>query len=290
MPSLAVALAPELGVEFRDQAPALVESIAAYLAYFLAEPPGASFDAQPLRIGAERRRRPAGAKLVASRDGLEVRAHEALLFFELPGVEAWCDPARGMAGIALDSEEAGALDRVVTQLLAPLLFELAGARGWLGLHAAAVAREGHGILLPGASGCGKSTIFAACRAAGFALLSDDLVWLAPDRTGGLCLRPFPRGAPYPPPPAPTIRELAPVLVVFPEHGGSPPSRLHPIASDESLRRLAEQAALLAPGAARGERFRLLVRASRLPAYVLGMAEGDRAGAPALLAELAGVER
>jgi len=48
------------------------------------------------------------------------------------------------------------------------------------LHAACVGRNGHGVLLMGASGAGKSTVSLLCLLAGFEFLSEDSVFVAPD--------------------------------------------------------------------------------------------------------------
>lgn len=55
-------------------------------------------------------------------------------------------------------------------------------------HAGAVARNGRGVLLPGASGAGKSTMVGALALAGFDYCSDEVAVVGPD----LRLRPFPR--------------------------------------------------------------------------------------------------
>jgi hypothetical protein len=49
-----------------------------------------------------------------------------------------------------------------------------------GLHAACVARYGHGILLTGDSGAGKSSLSYACARAGWTFTSDDGSWLLRD--------------------------------------------------------------------------------------------------------------
>ena len=54
------------------------------------------------------------------------------------------------------------------------------------VHGAAVARDGIGFLVLGESRAGKSTFAAAALEAGWAVLSDDLVVLAPD-AGGICM-------------------------------------------------------------------------------------------------------
>ena len=45
------------------------------------------------------------------------------------------------------------------------------------IHAAAIARNGRGVLLAGASGAGKSTLAHMANSAGFDVLSEDTVWI-----------------------------------------------------------------------------------------------------------------
>jgi hypothetical protein len=53
-------------------------------------------------------------------------------------------------------------------------------RGRHPLHASAVVKDGRAIVLLGLPGAGKSTVAAALRASGFALLSDNLVTVGPE--------------------------------------------------------------------------------------------------------------
>lgn len=79
--------------------------------------------------------------------------------------------------------------QVVPMFKASLLrFALQRSRDFGAIHAAAVGRNGHSVLLPGASGSGKSTAAAALVAAGLQLLGDDTVVLAGD---GLAARAVP---------------------------------------------------------------------------------------------------
>ena len=55
-------------------------------------------------------------------------------------------------------------------------------------HSGALTRNGHGILIPGASGAGKSTTSAALAFAGFEYCTDDVAVFGKDRR----LRPFPK--------------------------------------------------------------------------------------------------
>ena len=66
-----------------------------------------------------------------------------------------------------------------------------GERRFLLLHAAGVARDGHGIILTGKSGSGKSTLAALLGEAGWRYLGDEFVLIDPE-TG--LMHPFPRPA------------------------------------------------------------------------------------------------
>ena len=67
------------------------------------------------------------------------------------------------------------LEDAVTYLLGPLLGFALRLRGVLAFHASAVLIDGRAVALLGPSGAGKSTTAAAFAAAGFAVLSDDVV-------------------------------------------------------------------------------------------------------------------
>ncbi len=56
------------------------------------------------------------------------------------------------------------------------------------IHSGAVARNGHGVLIPGPSGTGKSTTVAALSFSGFDYLSDDIAVFGSDNR----VRPFPK--------------------------------------------------------------------------------------------------
>jgi hypothetical protein len=66
------------------------------------------------------------------------------------------------------------------ELIEFAVFTLAArAQGLVSLHAACIAAAGRGILLMGASGSGKSTITLQCLKAGFEMVSEDSVFVAP---------------------------------------------------------------------------------------------------------------
>ena len=54
-----------------------------------------------------------------------------------------------------------------------------------GLHASAVAVDGRGLLITGASGAGKTTLALEMIALGATLIADDLVHVLPDGADGL---------------------------------------------------------------------------------------------------------
>jgi len=91
-----------------------------------------------------------------------------------------------------DSRRVGHADRleqVVPMLKASLAsLMLDRSEDFCAIHAAAVARDGRCILLPGPAGSGKSTIAAAMVGAGMGLLGDEAVVLARE---SLCARPVP---------------------------------------------------------------------------------------------------
>jgi len=87
------------------------------------------------------------------------------------------DPAAGIASICFSSAPNAESD-LVPGLVSLALLELASHRGFFGLHAAAVARDGLGYLLPGASGSGKTSLCLTLVREGFHYLSDDFILMA----------------------------------------------------------------------------------------------------------------
>lgn len=78
-------------------------------------------------------------------------------------------------GYRADDAEARAL--AVHPLFTIPLLELCKRRGRYPLHAACVALGSRGVVFPGGSGSGKSTLAIALLRAGYAFLSDDMVFL-----------------------------------------------------------------------------------------------------------------
>jgi hypothetical protein len=64
--------------------------------------------------------------------------------------------------------------------LEALTCTLLGQRDTVAMHAACVARSGHGMLLCGLSGAGKSTLAYACALSGWTYIGDDATMLLPE--------------------------------------------------------------------------------------------------------------
>ena len=115
---------------------------------------------------------PALPRRARFRLGYDARAAEFALFRDR--VLEYRGPCRGTAAAML-------LDRVVHELAE-------GERDGLLLHAGCVARCGRALLIPGASGAGKTTLTAWLAARGFDYLSDELIFLANGATRVEALR------------------------------------------------------------------------------------------------------
>jgi hypothetical protein len=70
-----------------------------------------------------------------------------------------------------------------TMLAGPLMAYLLRQRGYLPLHASAVAIDGQGVLFLGESGAGKSTTAAAFSVRGHDVLADDLAAVRVEKSG-----------------------------------------------------------------------------------------------------------
>ena len=117
----------------------------------------------------EASRRIAGDLLFIPPDGRFVRHR-----FREPVV--WLDrAAQHMIGWAASSQHLSLYER--GKPLLPLLSVWYHDRGVQLVHAGLVSRNGHGVLLPGMGGAGKSTSALACVDAGFDYLGDDYVGL-----------------------------------------------------------------------------------------------------------------
>ena len=93
---------------------------------------------------------------------------------------------RGEENLALSSLRAPSL-RVVEEEINNAALE--GLNEYLLIHGGAVAADGEAVLLPGASGCGKSSLTAKLVSVGLGFLTDELTILAPTTA---MVHPFPK--------------------------------------------------------------------------------------------------
>lgn len=205
---------------------------------------------------------------IASIPPLTVRRQGRLLLYEVREVVGWCDLETSRAGIQVGSAEPMALEGFVAMALPSMLFELAVRRGWLGIHAAAVVVAGQGILLPGPSGVGKSTLFENAHQRGFGVLSDDLIWLQERRPSSFRLWAWPAvGAKIQSPPTADGVPLA--AIVCPSIAARQEARLEPLPLPRLLEILLPECSFLAADPYTGDRFRRLIRAvGSVPTYRL----------------------
>jgi hypothetical protein len=192
------------------------------------------------------------------------------------GVHLLAEPSAGRACVSLGHRRPPDLWLLSRPMFTLPLLESAKRRGRFGLHAAGVAVEGQGILLPGSSGTGKSTLAIALVRAGMDFLGDDMVFLCPVDGGvrGLAFpddidftdataRFFPELDALPrrglrdgwPKRRASVDQLAgaclafdcrPCALVFPRIGAAASSRLEPMTPPEALLELAPNVLLTDP--------------------------------------------
>src|SRR5580704_7033401 len=94
-----------------------------------------------------------------------------------------CTPAEGLIQLSIVGSELGDEVLATHPLLTIALVETMKRFGRFPLHAAGLALRGRGVLVPGASGAGKSTTSVTLVRAGFDFLSDDTVFLTSSPEG-----------------------------------------------------------------------------------------------------------
>jgi hypothetical protein len=95
-----------------------------------------------------------------------------------PSFTARADAARGRGWCRVSPELRDDFDQLRDTAFEPLLLFLVTRRGRAPLHAAGFLADGLAVLLAGPSGAGKSCLTLAAHRAGFAVLSDDIVFVA----------------------------------------------------------------------------------------------------------------
>jgi hypothetical protein len=241
---------------------------------------------------------------------------EDVLYLEYAGrAAALCSPAQGCCRISLLAPEQDQLWLGTHPIFTLAMIEMLKRRGKFNIHAAAFARNGGCILLPGTSGAGKSTLAIALLCAGFDFITDDMAFLEPgpplqvlafpenigvtaktlsffDDLHAVVLASQPEGSPkY----EVRSRELLssglawrthPKALVFPQVSGRPDSSLTPISSDESFKLLAPNVLLTERHATQTHLDALAVLARAVPSYRLSTGR-DFDQTTALLGDLLG---
>jgi hypothetical protein len=109
-----------------------------------------------------------------------------------PGVYAHAEPCLGRATGLVSSDYLANPQRLREDILEPLMLALVTRHDRAPVHASAFVAEGLAIVLAGPSGSGKSCLARAADAAGFQLLSDDVVYV--QRSPRLAVWGWPRAA------------------------------------------------------------------------------------------------
>lgn len=130
----------------------------------------------------------------------EIQVEGRRLWIRGGGVDAKADADRGSATCAVAEDHLADPEALCVDVIDPLLLFLLTRSGRAPVHAAGFLAGDLAILLAGPSGSGKSCLALAARAAGFPLLSDDIVYvqLRPElRVWGLprSIHVFPEDAP-----------------------------------------------------------------------------------------------
>ena len=224
-------------------------------------------------------------------------------------VRSLCRAREGTLEVRAGPSEHGNLWLLSRPLLTLPLIELLKRRGLYSVHAAAVARNGNALLLPGSTGAGKTTLAVALASDGFQLLADDMVFL--DGSGRTVhgfpdeldlseetVRAFPhlktmtsleQGWPkrrLPPSRAFPVIEKAPAVsaLVFPRVSPDADPQLSTLAPGEALQRLVANVLLTEQVSSGAHLAALGVLAESCPSYSLETG-GDPARAAAAVAAL-----
>lgn len=96
---------------------------------------------------------------------------------------ACCDLAAGFGFACLTSAAVNRRDYLRFHFLESMVYSLLDTRHLVAVHAACIGRRGHGVLLAGESGAGKSSLAYACTRRGWTYVSDDASSLVLRREG-----------------------------------------------------------------------------------------------------------
>lgn len=109
---------------------------------------------------------------------LRYRSEGQLRYQEVPdGGWVVADPEAGLAVAFIDEEIAACSWSIAHVLFFPIWAQMLKTRGIFPVHAAGLERNGRGILFPGRSNCGKSTLSLHLLRHGYKLLGDDTIFV-----------------------------------------------------------------------------------------------------------------
>lgn len=101
-----------------------------------------------------------------------------LRYQEVPGAGSIvCDPDAGLAVAFVESDMEARAWSMAHVIFFPMWAQLLKTRGVFPIHAAGLQRHGKGIIFPGKSGCGKSTMSLHLMRHGYKLLGDDTIFV-----------------------------------------------------------------------------------------------------------------
>lgn len=98
---------------------------------------------------------------------------------------ACCDLSSGFGFACVTRATVSKREYLRNHFLLAMVYTLLDVRNVVDLHAACVAKDGHGVLLAGPSGAGKSSLAYACMRRGWTFIADDASALVRRRTGRL---------------------------------------------------------------------------------------------------------
>lgn len=228
---------------------------------------------------------PASESFLLREGPLEVFREGHVLSLALPGILARVDAVKGDARLSLGSSWEASIENFVHLTLASLVCELGVASGLFAMHAAAIVQEGRVLLLPAASGSGKTTTTRNCHSQGMDVLADDLNWLQ-ETDLGFRVWAFPRGGMMGDLPFPKQDGLPLGAILSPSIVAREESRLLPASVPEILPIVLQEGAFLSGQKLQARRFSALVRAARsVPVYRLEAGADYAHSVPSLLKEM-----
>lgn len=126
----------------------------------------------------------ASAELLYDWQVLRYSSEDQLRFQEVPSAgTVIADLDAGVAAAFVEKDMAACSWSVAHVIFFPLWAQMLKVRGLYPVHSAGLVRNGRGILFPGKSKCGKSTMALKLLRRGFKLLGDDTVFIRANGDG-----------------------------------------------------------------------------------------------------------